>query len=421
MKIPGPHSLDLAERLARRESRNVTYFASDSPVFWESAAGAVVTDVDGNHYIDCTAAFGVANAGHGNPRVVAAVVQQAERLAHAMGDVHPTEIRVRLLERLAAILPPGLDKAYVGTTGSEAIETALKTAMLYTGKSGFAAYRGGYHGLSLGALAVAGIERFRAPFAAVVDEPVLLPFPADGATTADAALREAERILGDRDDLAAIVVEPIQGRGGVIVPPAGYLRALQKLCSRRQLLLIVDEIYTGFGRTGTLFAIEREGIVPDILCIGKALANGFPIGAAIARAAVMDAWPRSTGEALHTSTFLGNPLACAAALATIDEIERLELPARARYLGSLVAPRLEKLRTSAHVADVRGRGLLRGVAMAAPERAAAIVRRALADGVIFLQSGVDGSVITIAPPLTITEAELARALDVLEGALAATA
>jgi len=205
------------------------------------------------------------------------------------------------------------------TTGSEAIEAALKTAVLYTGKARFAAFRGGYHGLSFGALAVGGIERFRAPFAAAIGaEPLLLDFPkAGGSVNGRDAAFETNRRLSERDDIAALVVEPIQGRAGVILPPPGYLRELRVVCDERQIVMIVDEIYTGFGRTGTWFAVEREGVVPDILCIGKAMGSGFPISAAAGTSQVMDAWPISGGEALHTSTYLGHPLGCAAAVATI--------------------------------------------------------------------------------------------------------
>ncbi|MGA7094508.1 MAG: aspartate aminotransferase family protein, partial [Candidatus Cybelea sp.] len=333
--VPRPRSAALAQRLRRYEQRNVTYLAEDFPFFWESARDATVVDVDGNEYIDCTAAFGVANTGHCNPRVAAAVASQAARLAHGMGDVHPTEIRVRLFERLLTILPQGLDKFFLATTGSEAIEAALKTAMLATGKSRFAAFRGGYHGLSFGALAVTGIERFRAPFASALGgEPLLLEFPRGrDASDGEQAAKEARDALGAAEELAALVFEPIQGRAGCIVPPPGYLAALRAICDAFGIVMIADEIYTGFGRTGDWFAVNRDGIVPDVLCIGKAMGSGVPISAAVGTAAIMNAWPLSAGEALHTSTFLGNPLGCAAALATIDEMERLGLPERAQRVG----------------------------------------------------------------------------------------
>jgi len=421
VKGAGPHARDLARRLALHESRNVTHTAAN-PIFWEAARGAIVTDVDGHDYIDCTSAFGVANAGHANPHVGEAIAAQAQRLVHGMGDVHPTEIRVRLLERLKTLLPPALETAYIGTTGSDAVEAALKTAVLHTGKARFAAFQNGYHGLSFGALNVTGIERFRAPFAkALGEEPVLLPFPEDGVDDAQVAVEAAERVLAPHDDLAALIVEPVQGRGGVVVPPDGYLRALRDLCDRRGLLLIVDEIYTGFGRTGTMFAIERDGIVPDILCIGKALGNGFPISATIGRAEVMAAWPASTGEALHTATFLGHPIGCAAALATLDEFERRQLVDRSRRLGDEIASRLQSWRRYSRVVAVRGRGMAHGILFDSATAAATVVERALLAGVILLQSGTHGDVVTIAPPLVIEREHLGASLNAIEVAVSEAA
>jgi 4-aminobutyrate aminotransferase-like enzyme len=417
--IPGRKSRELAARLREREQRNVTFLAEDFPIFWSSARGAVVTDVDGNEYVDATAAFGVAGLGHGNAAVALAVADQAQRLIHGMGDVHPTEIRVRLLDRLAAILPSELTKAFLATSGSEAIEAALKTAMLKTGKSRFAAYRGGYHGLSFGALAVAGIERFRMPFEALLrHEPVLLDYP-QAAADAAAAASAARELLAQHGDVAALVIEPIQGRGGCIVPPQGYLRHIRSICDELDIVLVVDEIFTGFARTGRWFAVEYEGIVPDIMCIGKAMGSGVPISAAVGRAEIMDAWPISTGEAQHTSTFLGNPLGCAAALATVDEMERLDLPGRAARLGQILGGRLGALRSHPLVGDVRGRGMLWGVELPDGASAFAAVKNALARGAIFSQSGADGNVIAISPPLVIDEEQLKHAVDVLESAIGA--
>lgn len=421
MKGSGPRAREFLRRLALHESPNVTHAAA-SPIFWESARGAIVIDVDGNEYVDCTAAFGVANAGHANPRVADAISAQAQRLVHGLGDVHPTAIRLRLLERLKTLLPAQLETAYIGTTGSDAVEMALKTAMLHTGKGRFAAFRGGYHGLSFGALNVAGIERFRTPFAdALGREPVLLRFPEDGVDDVAPAIEMAERILSKTDDLAALVVEPIQGRGGVVVPPDGYLRELRELCNRRKLLLVVDEIYTGFGRTGTMFAIERDGVVPDILCIGKALGNGFPISATIGRAGVMAAWPPSSGEALHTATFLGHPIGCAAALATLDEFDRLRLVERSEHVGEKIASRLHAWRRYRCVTSVRGRGALYGIVFDGAATAVAVVESALRAGAIVLQSGPGGEVVTVAPPLTIESEQLDAALNAIEGAVSEAA
>ncbi|HVA33949.1 MAG TPA: aspartate aminotransferase family protein [Candidatus Baltobacteraceae bacterium] len=418
--VPGPRTRELVSTLREYESRNVTYLSDDFPIFWESASGANVVDVDGNRFIDLTSAFGVANVGHCNPYVVSAISDQAARLMHGMGDVHPNETRTRLLERLTAVLPKGLSKAFLATTGSEAVEAALKTAMLFTGKSRFAAFRGAYHGLALGVLPICGIDKFREPFAAALGRgAVFLDYPASVAgTNVEIAAAKARETLSAHDDVAALIVEPILGRGGCIVPPPGYLSALRTTCSDLGIVMIADEIYTGFGRTGTWFGVEHDRVVPDVICIGKAMAGGFPISAAVGRPDVMDAWPPSTGEALHTSTYLGNPMGCAAALATISEIERLGLPARARQLGLTLSSRLDALRAgSRKIVDVRGRGLLWGVQMQSAALADAVVKRALALGVIALQSGSTGDVIAIAPPLVIGERQLRRGIDLLEAAI----
>lgn len=421
-EIPGPRTAQLRSQLRAHESRNVTYLATDFPVFWESAAGATVTDVDGNRYIDLTAAFGVANAGHCNPRVVSAVARQAQRLMHGMGDVHPTAVRTRLLDRLEPILPAGLTKSFLATTGSEAIEAALKTAILATGKSRFACYRGAYHGLSFGALSVSGLERFRAPFASFLGaRAVLLEYPRASDVTAHVAAARAREVLLEHHDLAALVIEPIQGRTGCIVPPSGYLAAIRNVCDQLDILLIVDEIFTGFGRTGAWFAVDRESVVPDILCIGKAMGSGFPISAVAGRPPVMDAWPLSSGEALHTSTYLGNPMGCAAAIATIDEFERMQLPQRAAQMGVWAQARLNALRSLPGVVDVRGCGMFWAVELRDPAAASAVVTNALARGVILLQAGLEGEAISIAPPLVISEEQLDRGIEILEAAIGATA
>jgi len=406
--IPGPRSLALAEALKARETRGVTYLADDFPVFWRSGNGALVEDVDGNRYLDLTAAFGVALTGHGNAAVARAIAEQAGRLAHGMGDVHPSDVKTRLLDRLAALAPLDDPRIFLCSGGAESLEFALKTARLATGKPGVLAARGAYHGLSYGTLEIGGIEKFRAPW---LDQ--LRGF---GRFVDFADLDGAERALRDGPGIGAVVIEPIQGRAGVIVPPDGYLRGLRALCDAHGVLLVLDEIYTGFGRTGTLFACEREGVRPDILCVGKALGGGFPISATILTRAAADAWAPSRGEALHTSTYLGNPMGCAAALANLDEIERLGLVERARAAEAGMAARLARFRTIPGVVDLRGRGMLWGIEFRDGATANACVLRSLQTGVIVLQSGPGGETITLAPPLVIDEAQLARALDLLEAA-----
>lgn len=411
--VPGPRTRELTRGLQSFESRNVTFVDERFPVFWETTRGATVTDVDGNRYIDLTSAFGVANTGHSNPYVAAAIRDQAVRLMHAMGDVHPTQVKVELLEKLAEITPGDLSKTFLTSTGAEAVEAALKTAMIATGKSAFASYRGAYHGLSIGTLEISGIEKFREPFSSVLPKHTLfLDYPRTGD-----ALDRVRTALSSRSDIAALIIEPIQGRGGCLIPPKGYLSELRELCTSLGILLIFDEIYTGFGRTGTMFACEQDGVVPDILCVGKALANGFPISATIARPDIMDAWPVSAGEALHTSTYLGNPMGCAAALANIAEIQRMHLPQRARELGAKLGARLEMLRTSGKAVDVRGRGLMWGVELPDAATAQRVVVQGLRHGVILLQAGPAGNVLSITPPLIISERQLVRAIDILEGLL----
>ncbi|MBV8152270.1 MAG: aspartate aminotransferase family protein [Candidatus Eremiobacteraeota bacterium] len=410
--VPGPRSLALAARLRRCESRGVTFLSEDFPIFWEAARGAHVIDVDGNRYLDLTSAFGVATVGHTNPAVGDAIRDQATRLVHGLGDVHPSELRVRFLERLAAIAPEGLERSYLCSSGSEAIDFALKTAYLRTRRPGIVAFEGSYHGLTSSALSVTGIARFRAPFEAFLangGRVRFAPFGGDVATI--------ERLLGNRD-VGTVVVEPIQGRAGVVIPPPGWLRELRTLCDRNGVVLILDEIYTGFGRTATMFACEHEGVVPDLLCVGKAIANGVPLAGVIGRSETMDAWQTSTGEALHTSTYLGNPLACAAALANLDEIVRLGIVERARSLGVFLSERLEALRKHPAVRAVRGRGALWGVETPSAGVSFGIAKAALRAGVIVLPSGVEGNVITLAPPLTIERAQLERALELFEGAVA---
>lgn len=418
--VPGPRSRELIGKIERYEARGVTYVAGDYPIAWTAAHGALVTDADGNRYIDLTGAFSVAALGHTHPAITEAIAAQASRLVHGMGDVHPTDVKARLLERLAAIAPGDCSKTYLGSNGADAIEFALKTALLATGRPRVLAYEGAYHGLSLGALPVGGIARFREPFAPLIEErATFLPFPGAGDSL-DAALGGARAVLAGDARIGAVVLEPIQGRGGVIVPPDGFLRGLRELCDAHRCVMILDEIYTGYGRTGTMFACEREQVAPDILCIGKAIAGGVPFSAAVGRPDVMDAWPRSEGEALHTATFLGNPLACAAALAVLDAFEREHVLAGVVRREPVVRERLGALRRHATVRDVRGIGMLWAVEFRDAGTANRVVRAGLQRGLILLQSGVDGTSITLAPPLNIPDDHLERACDLLDATIEAT-
>ena len=408
--VPGPRSRALAETLRTCESPNVTYLAPDFPVFWDRAAGCLVTDVDGNEFLDVTSAFGVAAVGHGHPDVVRAVQSQAARLLHGMGDVHPSDVKVALCRRIADLVPLPDAQVILGQNGADAVEAALKTALLATGRSGVLAFEGGYHGLSYGALETTSRADFRRPFRAQLGGfSTHLPFGGDLAAI------EKELRTGA---FGAVIAEPIQGRGGIVVSPPGWLARLRELCTRHGTLLILDEIFTGWGRTGDWFAYQHEGVMPDILCVGKAMGGGLPISACVAPAHVMACWPASQGEALHTSTFLGNPLACAAALAALAVLEREDLPRRARELGALFADRLRALHTKhpEDVRQVRGRGLMLGLELASPVLALALVPAALRRGLIVLPAG-DGRVLEFVPPLTITPPQIAWCVDTLDALL----
>ncbi len=411
-EIPGPRSRALAARLARVESRNATAL-DPVPIFWERAQHANLWDVDGNRLVDLTAAFGVANVGHAHPEVVHAVAQQAETLLHGMGDVHPARVKVELLEQLAAIYPRGgaseapAVRGLLSSSGSDAVETALKTAMLATGRAGVLAFEGAYHGLSFGALDCTWRADFKTPFAA------RLPAATRFARYGD--LEDVRRVAAQPGEaIGAVLVEPVQGRGGERVPPEGFLTGLRRLCDERGWLLIADEIYTGLGRTGARFACDHEGVVPDLLCIGKGLASGMPLSACLGLATCFDAWPRSSGEALHTQTFLGHPASCAAALASLAVSERWALPARAKALGATVLARLRAALASAPaVVDVRGRGLMIGIECARPEIAHVATQALLERGYVLLPSGPEGRVLSLTPPLTIGAEALQTACDEL--------
>ncbi|MFP3941283.1 MAG: aspartate aminotransferase family protein [Thermoanaerobaculia bacterium] len=407
---PGPRSRELSRHLARSESPGVdTLGGGDASVVWQAARGANVLDVDGNRFLDLTAGFGVAAVGHRHPRVVAAVREQSGRLLHGLGDVAAHPGRIELARRLAALAPVDEPRVYPAISGADAVEIAAKTAILATGRPGLVAFDPSYHGVTLGALALSARPDFRLPFARHIHPHVRrLPFASE-AWRLDRLLR--------RHPVAAVVLEPVVGREGVIPPPPGWLTAVAELCRERDVLLVADEIFTGFGRTGTLFAVDAAGVRPDLLCCGKALAGGLPIGAVVGRSPLMEAW-RHGSEALHTATFLGHPLACAAALAVLDVLEEDALPERARRLGDAVAERLRPWpERYPAVAETRGRGLLQGVELTGPTEAKRLTAALLARGVLALAGGPRGTVLQIVPPLTITDEQLTVALDLMEGCL----
>ena len=438
MPLPGPQSRAALARLKLHESPNVTAVAPDFPIVWQQARGSAVRDVDGQVYVDATSAFGVALIGHTHPRVVAAVQAQAAQLLHGMGDVHPPEVRIALLEALADVAPGDLGHGVLCGGGSEAVEVALKTAVLATGKPGVIAFSGSYHGLGHGALDATSRRDFRTPFLAqLAHNTVWLPFPdmrrpPVGVQPSDVLAHTLERItqlvahpaMGGAP-IGAILVEPIQGRGGVMLPPPGFLRALRSLCDRHGVLLILDEIFTGFGRTGTLFACETDAVVPDLLCVGKAMGGGLAIAACLGRPHVMAAWPMAVSEALHTSTFLGHPLACAGALATLAVLRDEDVVARVQHEGQAWEAELRAaLGGHAWVQEIRGRGLMWGVELVDPRSGAPaggpawqVVTHALQRGVIVLSCGVYGHVLQLTPPVGTTPAQRACVIGAVRAGL----
>lgn len=406
---PGPRSRDLSRDLRKLEApgANTLLPGDGASILWEEARGANVRDVDGNIYIDLTSGFGVAAVGHRHPRVVEAVREQSGRLVHGLGDVAAHPLRVELACRLVRIAPVDDAQVFFSISGAEAVEIALKTAVAATGRPGIVAFEPSYHGLTLGALAATSREEFRAPFAAHLHAHVhRLPYACDPGLLEDVFRRE---------DVGAVILEPIVGREGVLVPPAGWLPAVAEICRRHAVLLIADEIFTGFGRTGRIFAVEHAGVRPDLLCCGKALGGGLPIAAVLARRDLFRCW-ETPGEARHTATFLANPLACAAALAALEILEEENLPARAARLGEELEARL---RTWPHrfpaVEEIRGRGLLWGIQLRSRDLAKERAGKAWKRGVLLLAGGPEGRVAQIVPPLTITEEQLGAAVEILEG------
>ena len=404
---PGPRSRELSAALARAEAPGInTLGPGDEPsIVWHEALGANVLDVDGNRYLDLTSGFGVAAIGHRHPHVVAAVAEQAERLLHGLGDVAAHPARIALAERLAALAPVDEPRVHFAVSGADAVEIALKTALAATGRPGVLAFDPGYHGTTLGALAASSRDGFRRPFADHLHPNVTrLPF---GAPVETIAPLLAPRAFG------AVIVEPVVGREGVRVPPAGWLAALARAARASGTLFVADEVFTGFGRTGRLFAVEHDGVRPDLLCCGKALGGGLPIAAVVGERRHLEVW-RTPGEALHTATFVAHPLACAAALAALAVLAGERLVERSARLGAGLGARLAELAArSPAIREHRGVGLLHALELADAGLARAFARAARRRGLLLLVGGPEGRVAQLAPPLGIAEAQLEIALRLL--------
>jgi 4-aminobutyrate aminotransferase len=425
------------EELVKRQSKILApSFAQDWPALpVVRAEGIYLYGLDGREYMDFMSGFGVVNLGHNHPRVLAAAREQMEKQVHGAVGVTLHESVLRLAEMLPEILPRRLDMFFFGNSGSEAVEGSIKLARNVTKRPGIIAFLGGFHGRTYGAATLTaskaiyrtGLDPFlpgvyHVPYADVYHS----THPDDPTKCVDESLKALETVL-DRlispSQVAAIIVEPIQGEGGFIVPPREFLVRLRELCDRHQILLIFDEVQTGFGRTGEWFAAQAFDVEPDVLAIAKGIANGFPLGAICARAELMSQWDST----VHGTTFGGSPISCAAAIATIETIRDEGLLEEAKRSGEYLLSRLKELKRKHHqvIGDARGIGLMTAIEFIMPgsdrepngPAAKKVLNEALSRGLLLYPCGLRSHAIRLAPPLNVTREQINRAMEILEQSL----
>ncbi len=369
------------------------------------AQGCVIIDKSGKEYLDFLSGIGVASLGHTHPVVVQAVQAQAERYLHAMvyGE-YIQEPQVHLARRLAEVTPDPLSVTYFTNSGTEAVEGALKTARKYTGRTRFVSFVGSFHGDTFGALSVGGNPLYRTPFEPLLPTVTFLPFNDE-----DALPRIDETV-------AAVIIEPIQGEGGVRIPDPGFLPALRQRCREVGALLIFDEVITGFARTGRLFACEHWQVSPDILVLAKALGGGMPLGAFISTPEIMATLSHSPALA-HVTTFGGHPVCCAAGLASLNFMLETHVPQQAQAQGTVLLARLQELAGAGGFIAARGRGLLIGMDFTTPEATKQFVQSCFTSGLILGWTLHQDTVVRLAPPLIITTADIERAVAIMRHAL----
>jgi 4-aminobutyrate aminotransferase / (S)-3-amino-2-methylpropionate transaminase / 5-aminovalerate transaminase len=425
-EIPGPRSREIIER---KERLIAAPLSLTFPIVIERGEGATLTDVDGNTFIDFTGGVGCLNVGHSHPRVVEAAQEQLERFSHTDFTIVPYEVYVNLAERLCELAPIANAKAAFFNAGTEAIENAIKFARSYTKRPAVIAFEGGFHGRTLLALSMTSkTHPYKAGLGPFAPEVYRVPFPNEyrGPTAAE-ALAALERALITQvaaETVAAIVVEPVQGEGGFVVAPPEFMEGVRRLCDEHGIVMVVDEVQTGFARTGKLLAIEHYAVEPDLITVAKSIAMGLPLSGVIGKAQIMDAPPDSA----IGGTYVGNPVAQAAALAVLDVIAEEDLCARASVVGDQLRERmLAWQRRFSQVGDVRGLGAMLAIELVedpgtkepASGLASAVTDEAAKRGLLLLKSGIYSNCIRVLTPLTLSDAELDEALAVWEEALAA--
>ena len=423
--IPGPRSREILERKDRVIADPLSILL---PVVIERGDGATLRDVDGNTFIDFTGGVGCLNVGHSHPRVTEAVQEQAAKFLHTDFTIIPYEIYVTLAERLVESAPiSGPVKAAFFNAGTEAVENAIKFARSHTKRQAVIAFEGGFHGRTLLSLSLTSkTHPYKAGLGPFSPEVYRMPFAQDyrgpSAAEALAALERALVTTVAAENVAAIIIEPVQGEGGFVVAPPEFLEGVRRICDDNGIVLVVDEVQTGFGRTGKMWGIEHYEVEPDLMCMAKSIAAGLPLSGVIGRAEIMDA----PGDSAIGGTYVGNPVAQAAAVAVLDVFQEEGLVERAAQLGETIRSRMSawQQRWDA-VGDVRGLGAMlaielvhdRGTKDPAPELASAVVEAAAERGLLLLKSGIYSNCIRVLLPLVISEAELDEALGVWEEAL----
>jgi 4-aminobutyrate aminotransferase/(S)-3-amino-2-methylpropionate transaminase len=423
--IPGPRSQEILERLDRVVASPL---AVNMPIVAAEARGALLTDVDGNTFVDFTGGVGVLNVGHSHPQVVAAAQEQLGRFAHTDFTIVPYEVYVEAAERLLAVAPfTGPAKAAFFNSGAEAVENAVKIARLATGRKGVIAFSGAFHGRTLMAVSLTSkVHPYKAGLGPFAAEVYRAPFPnayrGPDAKTALAALEAMFETQVAPEDVAAIVFEPQQGEGGFVPATREFVEGLRRIADEHGIVLVADEVQTGFGRTGRMFAMEHFGVEPDLITVAKSIAGGLPLSGVIGKAAVMDA----PHEGAIGGTYVGNPVALAAAVAVLDVIEQEGLVERAAAIGETIRARMLAWQGRwPAIGDVRGLGAMLAIELVADpatkepaaELATAVVDAAMRGGLLLLKAGVHGNCIRVLCPLVVSDAELDEALAVWESAL----